>query len=359
MTAFKNLKNLFNIFSKSPEKKPSNLDTESLDEYEIYSSPASLLTSKLSSSMQRGRHQLQIKLSDKETFIHDFFVHLPPSLISEPLYSWTLAGFNETWRLAINKRGDKIYSTNNTGAGSYTVLDLSNDKGKILKTVHCSYLWNVRGIAVDDNDNVYLSGDHKLQKYNAKDQLVASFGWYEAGSTSYQCNDPNGICCHEKCVYVCDSRNKRVLVLSEDLELICSIDNGSHLDHPEDVEFDSEGNMHVVDSGNLSVVVFNQAGDYMHGVELTKSDTKFPVSIRIIANNYYISDLSKSYISVFSFTGECLHKIMVQSQEEVLEDTDGFTHVDSRTMQRPIGLAVDVDGYIYVSNIDSKEIQVF
>lgn len=353
------LKKLFSTPKKAPD------DLRSLDEYEIYCSPS--LTSSYSAedpsssspSMQRGRHQLVIKLSDKEVCTQEIFVHQPPSLINEPIYDRTIRGLSGTWRLALDKQGEKIYTTNNTGCGAYSVFSLHEGKRELLKNVQCVYIWNIRGIAVDDSENVYLSGDHKIQKYDDEGQLVASFGWCEPGSAWYQCNDPNGLCCYDERVYVCDSRNQRVQVLSSNLEYLGCVGDVSYLVHPEDLEFDDKGRMHVLDSGKRAVVVFDSEGGHLYDVTFPEDEMLFPVSMRMIAGNYYVSDLNKSHIAVFATTGKLLHKILVQSKEEVMEDVDGFVHVDSSISQRPVGLAVDFDGYIYVSNIDSKEIQVF
>lgn len=349
------------LFSKSSEKPINKL--KDLDDYEIYCSPLSSSyeeeTDSGISSLQRGRHKLVIKVSDVEVLTQEVFIHQPPSLIREPIYTRTMSGFDSTWRLAIDQKRGNIYTTNNAGSGAYSILSLQEGQGRLMKTVNCQYIWNIRGIAVDDSENVYISGDHKVQKYDSDGKLVASLGWNEAGSAWYQFNDPNGMVCYGGCVYICDSRNSRIQILSTDLEHLGSVDDGSHLSHPEDLEFDSKGNMHVLDSGNLSIVVFDLEGCYLYHVNLPEEETLFPVSLSMVDGNYYVSDLSKSHIAVFSPSGELLHKILVQSKEELMEDEDGFLHVNVSTTQRPLGLAVDYNGYIYVSNIDSREIQVF
>lgn len=348
------------LFSKSSEKPPDEL--KGLDDYEIYCSPLACSyedDTDSVSSLQRGRHKLVTKIGDMEVLTQEVFIRQPPSLIREPIYTRTMTGFESTWRLAIDQRRGNIYTTNNAGCGAYSILSLHEGQGHLMKTVNCQYIWNIRGIAVDDSENVYISGDHKVQKYDPDGRLVASFGWCEPGPALYQCNDPNGVVCSGGCVYVCDSQNSRIQVLSTELDHLETIDDGSHLVHPEDLEFDSKGRMHVLDSGNCSIVVFDSEGGYVYHLNLPEDETLFPVSLCMVDGNYYVSDLSKSHIAVFGPSGELLHKILVQSREELMEDEDGFVHVDTSSMQRPVGLAVDYNGYIYVSNIDSREIQVF
>lgn len=348
------------LFRRSSQKSSGEL--KGLDDYEIYCSPLGSCSEEDTdsvSSLQRGRHKLVIKISDVEVLTQEVFIRQPPSLICEPIYTRTMAGFENTWRLAIDQRRGNIYSTNNSGRGAYNVLSLHEGQGHLMKTINCQWIWNIRGIAVDDSENVYISGDHKVQKYDPDGRLVASFGWCEPGSAPYQCDDPNGMACSGECVYVCDSRNRRIQILSTELEHVGTIDDGAHLVHPEDLEFDGKGRIHVLDSGSLSIVVFDSDGGYIYHLNLPQDDTLFPVSLCMVDGNYYVSDLSKSHIAVFGPSGELLHKIQVQSREEVMEDEDGFLHVNTIAMQRPVGLAVDYNGYIYVSNIDSREIQVF
>ena len=362
------LRSLF--LGKRPED--SKEDLSSLDEYEIYCSPLPLRSGPLPlrsasytegmevvSSLQRGRQKLIIKHSDALVLTQEVFIRQPPSLIKQPIYARTMSGLDGTWRLAIDQERGRVYTTNNAGSGAYSILSLEEGEGQLVKTVDCQYIWNIRGIAVDDSENVYITGDHKVQKYNADGHLVASFGWYEPGDSKYQLNDPNGLTYYGESVYVCDSNNQRIQVLSADLQYQGSIEGGAHLAHPEDVVFDGKGRMHVLDSGNLSIAVFDAEGSYDYHIDLPEDETLFPVSLRLLDGNYYISDLGKSHIAVLTPTGQLLHKILVQSREELMEDVDGFVHVDSSTMQRPVGLAVDCNGYIYVSNIDSREIQVF
>ncbi len=365
--------------------KDSSEDTKSRDECDFYSYPPYALSPK-----QKEHHQLFFKASNSEKFRQNVFISRP-FCAYEPIHSLTIGGLEETWRLAIDKSGEKIYSTNNAaGNAVYYVLTLKKDREQVLRSVQCQYISNVRGIAVDDSDNVYVCGDHKVQKYDSADVLVASFGWDEPGGAWYQCNDPNGLFFHKGYLYVCDSRNKRIQVLSAiDLAYVSSIGvgsdkpvggsddsdseesgcdggdaddsgGGSNLVHPEDIDFDADGNMHVLDSGNLSVVVFDSHRKYSHSIALPDTQVEFPVSLRIISGHYYISDLSKSHIGVFSLAGEYIHKVMIQSEEEMEdEDEDGFVHVVASALQRPIGMAVDGNGIVYVSNIDSKEIQIF
>lgn len=357
------IKRLFSKESLTTELSPEE-DLKSVDEYEIYCNSLSSAEDQdsLSGAQQRGRHTVVLKRGDsnQELLTREVFVHQPPSLIRQPLRDRTLSGPVPAWRLALDGPGEKIYATNNQGPGAYSIFSLHSSEGGLVRTVQCSHIWNIRGIALDASDNVYLSGDHKIQKYDGEGSLVGSFGWSEPGPAWYQFDDPNGLRCRGERVYVCDSRNQRVQVLSLDMEHVGVVGDSSCLTHPEDLEFDELGNMHVLDSGRVSVVVFNSEGRYLRHVAFSGNSVEFPVCLRLVARHYYVTDLGKSQVAVLSGGGELLHEISVRSREEVREDVDdGFVHVDWGVTQRPVGMAVDRNGYIYVCNIDGREIQVF
>ena len=80
-----------------------------------------------------------------------------------------------------------------------------NVKGtKLVKRDHVVTVQNIMieraGIAIDDADNIYVSSDHKLQKFTSSGEL--------RGSKEFNFNDPCGV----TKVYVCDRDNHRIQV---------------------------------------------------------------------------------------------------------------------------------------------------
>jgi hypothetical protein len=69
----------------------------------------------------------------------------------------------------------------------------------------------------NDKNTVYLSDriGHKIIQTDFDLNFIKQFG--EEGSTNQQLDDPLGVIFHDNSIYVCDSNNKRIQKLSEDL----------------------------------------------------------------------------------------------------------------------------------------------
>ena len=65
-----------------------------------------------------------------------------------------------------------------------------------------------RGIATDDADNIYVSSEHKLQKFTSGGELINCTG--EKGKKEGEFDDPRGLALYDNEVYVCDNNNRRI-----------------------------------------------------------------------------------------------------------------------------------------------------
>ena len=260
------------------------------------------------------------------------------------------------WRLAVD--GDKnVYFTVNAPIGGFGIIDSMNGEKKAM-FVECK-LKNtcksvpVRGITVSSGGRpvVYITADHVVQKY-VSGKPVAEIGDGESGKEVNQFDDPNGICLHKGCVYVCDSGNKRIQVLSEDLDWKkTTVFQVSMLEHPEDLDFDGEDNMYVVDSQRKCIVVFDSRHIFATCIPLPCR--VFPVSLRIISLTagekcICISDRSAHCFALYNMEGR------IERRADLYNSTGHASVSDG-----PIGLAVDREGHLYVANCSGGEIQMF
>ena len=423
----------------------------------------------LASLKERGKQVTEVAKKSAEGssghLLNSVSLHFPLSLIQEPIASHTLnSGY--AWRLALDSSGRWLYSTNNSGLGVITMHDLKSDSREPVRTFNCYQIYNVRGIALEggggkEGGAIFVCGDHMVHKYSQEGSFLQTFGTCYPGSDTSHCHDPNGMSVYGDRLYVCDSLNERILVLTIDLEYVCSIDNKrcedsatslGHVDldmddglelldeqkqeqkrqekqqqqqeekqqqqeeqqekqqqqeekqqqqeekqqqqqekqhpglqqqqhqqhiaatsldclcsesvcplhpylkHPEDLLFDSMGNLHVVDSGKAAIAVFDSTLHLLHYIKLPVDQLPFPVSMRLLDGHYYIADYHQGYVIVANMVGTVLHQFVVQSQEN---DMEGFLLVDSREQQYPLGLEVDAAGLIYVSNTCSDQIWVY
>lgn len=339
------------------------------------------------SPTQRGWHRVIVSEGDKKTE-KNVFIPRPISFGGAPPFAVVSTESKRPWRVAIDDK-QRLYFTGNY-SNDYSIKSVHGNEA--VKTTDCVGMQFIRGITVgpgkDGSMAVYVTGNHRVRKYVDRD-LVADIGSTESGKQLNHFNDPNGIRWHNNAVYVCDSGNKRIQVLLPDLsgrntDEIGNQNNESFLkyfknilEHPEDLDFDTKDLMYVVDSGNKSIAIFDSSRKYTRSINLSESvSPAFPVSLRIVrsvdAAYFYVSDCEKRCIMAYTMEGKFCQEIDIFSSKrnrghitvttegdrtpEIRYDAD--TEIANR-MERPIGLAVDSDGLIYVVNHDSYEIQIF
>ena len=121
------------------------------------------------------------------------------------------------------------------------------------------------GIAIDDANNIYVSSEHKLQKFTSNGELIQCIG--QKGGKEGEFNDPHGVSLHDNQVYVCDSNNHRIQVFDLNLNFVrCIGSRGKgrgEFNEPWDVKLDTAGNMYVADYNNGRVQVLESSGHFI------------------------------------------------------------------------------------------------
>ena len=121
------------------------------------------------------------------------------------------------------------------------------------------------GIATDENDNIYVSSQHKLQKFTSSGELIKCIG--RQGRKEGEFNDPRGATLYDNQVYVCDRDNHRIQVFDLNLNFVRSIGScgkgRGEFDAPHDVKFDTTGNMCVAEWVNGRVQIMDTSGHFI------------------------------------------------------------------------------------------------
>lgn len=303
----------------------------------------------------RGRHQLKVMVNDAEVATYQVIVNHRPTSLGTPVREMKSSGTSHAWRISLSANGD-AYVTRYT-CGQYAHLDRN---GSLKRNVKCVDNETVRGIAVDSlTGDVYVSGNHRLQKYNSCGELVREAGGASAGSRPGEFHEPNDIRFYRNEVYICDSGNGRVQIFDPDLKYVQSFGNKGRkpdeLEWPEDIDFDVDRNAYVVDSQKVCVMVFSPAYQFLKCISLLNEDTSvktqhvLPLSVRVRGDHMYIVDPHLG-VSVY-----CKHTgILIK---HFLEDNP-----DSGGMSKwvcPVGLEIDVDGYVYVCLWKANCVSIF
>jgi len=165
-----------------------------------------------------------------------------------------------------------------------------------------------RGLAIDKEDNVYLSDEwlQRISIWTADGEYLGK--WGTAGSGDGEINRPAGIA------------------------------------------FDSQDNLFVVDGSNHRIQKFTKDGQFLaKWGSFGSGDGQFnlPWGIEIDSNdNVYIADWRNDRIQKFSPEGDFLMKF-------------GSSGSADGQLNRPTGVAVDKDGDIYITDWANDRLQMF
>ena len=255
-------------------------------------------------------------------------VYPDPTQLGHPVR--VVTGLKGPYGIAINSRGEMIISE---FIGQISIFDIRGQKSRTFGS-----RGEPSGIAIDDADNIYVSSDHKLQKFTSSGELIKCVG--QKGSKEGEFNDPRGVTLYDTQVYVCDCYNHRIQVFDPDLNFIRSIGSRGkgrgEFNAPHDVKFDSGGNMYVAEYDNRRVQVMDINGRFIRALgQEGRGKLRGPSALHIVDKYVYVSDWSGHCIVVYETSGQFVTSFGRCGHEEgefyfpecIISCADGFIHV--------------------------------
>ena len=300
-------------------------------------------------AVSRGQHKLHVQVNDREINGSPFTitVYLDPTQLGRPVRIVT--DLNRPYGIAYNSRGEMIVSE--CVGDRVSIID---NRGKKIRTFGSrgdspDQMIRPRGIAIDDMDNIYVSSEHKLQKFTSNGELIKCVG--QKGGKMGEFNYPRGVTLHDNQVYVCDNKNHRIQVFDLNLNFVRSI--GSHgkgrgeFNAPHDVKFDTAGNIYVADFNNSRVQVLDNSGHFIRtlGDEGERKLSR-PSGLHIADKYVYISDCDGHCIVVYVTSGQFVTSFGRSGKNE------GEFHW-------PYCITSCVDGFIHVCDNWNNRVQIF
>ena len=298
-------------------------------------------------AVSRGKHKLHVQVNDKEIDGSPFTmtVYLDPTQLGHPVR--VVTGLSAPYGIAYNSREEMIVSEY---SGHRVSIFEIRGQGKI--QTFGSYgesphkMIAPAGVATDDADNIYVSSCHKLQKFTSSGELMKCTG--EKGKNEGEFDDPRGLTLYDNEVYVCDRNNHRIQVFDLDLNFdrsINSYDEGKgEFITPQDIKFDTAGNMYVAEWGSGKVKVIEKCGHLVQ--EFGEGELKQPSSLHIADKYVYVSDLKGHCIVVYDTLGEFVTSFGRLGQNE-------------GEFYCPFCITFCVDGYIHVCDRWNYRVQIF
>ena len=264
-----------------------------------------------------------------------------------------VTSLNPPYGIAVNSRGEMIVSE--MGSHQIAILDIRGQRIRTfgLRGDSPEQMIFPAGIAIDDMDNIYVTSDHKLQKFTSSGELIKCVG--QRGSKEGEFRDPLGLALHNNEVYVCDRNNHRIQVFDLDLNFIRTIGSRGkgrgEFDVPCDVKFNGSGNMYVMEwSGdNKRVQVLDRSGHFIRVFgEEGKGKLRGPIALHI-----HIVD---KYVYVSDFNGHCI--VVYETSGQFVTSFGGWGQKEGE-FQSPRSITSCADGFIHVCDYYNNRVQIF
>ena len=300
-------------------------------------------------AVSRGQHKLHVQVNDREINGSPFTitVYPDPTQLGRPVR--VVTDLNRPYGIAYNSCGEMIVSE--WGGDRVSIFDIRGQKIRTFgsRGDSADQMKSPAGIAVDDMDNIYVSSQHKLQKFTSSGELIKCVGG--RGGKEGEFDDPRGVTLYDNQVYVCDCDNHRIQVFDLDLNFVQSIGScgkgRGEFNTPHDVKFDTAGNMYVADSYNRRVQVLDSSGHFKQAFgEEGEGKLSRPLGLHIADKHVYVSDYSGDCIVVYETSGKFVTRFGGSGQKE-------------GELSAPYCITSCVDGFIHVCDYFNNRVQIF
>ena len=283
----------------------------------------------------RGRHELSISVDGQPVAGSPFpvLVCSPPTLIDKPVKVWD--GFKEPFGLTVNSVGEIIVAEYG-GGGDVVVMDRD---GTRLRSVNSSdhQFKHLLSVAVDSEDNIYFTDEtNRIFKSNKncrevrvhKVKQVKGPGHYDVAVVGDE-------------VMVTECCNKGVItVYSRELKYVRQI-VGANNTTLRGLCPDSHQNVYVCDSSNSVIQVYSKDGEFLRSFGCDENGVrrlKSPWGVCVAGQYMYVAYPSVRKIVVFTTEGD---------------------YVTSCGDYRSVGVCVDQDGFVYVTDYHHSKINIY
>ena len=291
----------------------------------------------------RGRHTMSIKVNGKEIGGSPFqvFVKIHPTQLGKPVRA--ISGVQNPWAITFNSK-EELVVTEFTGK-KVSVMD---KHGTRLWSIQHDKLVNPSGVSLEKDGNIYVTDSKGATLFKFNKEGVCVQVLQKSGSQPGEFQWPICIRVIDDKLFVCDKKNHRVQVLDTNFKFIRSFGQkgtgNGQFNMPHDVIQDKAGNLYVTDYYNHRVQVFSCEGQFLStfcekGTASMKLNHPVCICFDVCSDFVFVGEYGVGCVSVFKPSGE-----FVTSFGE---------------LNWPAGIAVDVDGFVYVCEHGANKITVF
>ena len=279
----------------------------------------------------RGRHDLIVKVKDKEIDGSPFrvFVKIPPTQLGQPVRK--IGGLNEPWGIAINNKQQLVV----VECGGKKISIMEQD-GKKVQTIECTEFQNPRGVATAPDGTIYVTDikAHCLFKFSTKGRHLKTV------HNELQC--PYSVKIIHNQLYVIDRDKSLVKIF--DMDRHCNVVGTiqtKECPNPMDVAQGPDG-LYVAGE-KISVYTCAPNGNFIRHLNIQPKLSDF-WGICFDSSGHIIATDPDNGVYVFKPSGEYVTSFCLVSSGEICH---------------PSGVAVDDDRFLYVCGFWCHNVVVF
>jgi len=243
-------------------------------------------------------------------------------------------------------------------SGAYNCVCIFDDKDQLVRSFgsygnengQFKFPSGLVGLAFDTCNHLYVteSCNHRVQKFDINGRYLLQFGKH--GSGNGELANPIGITVHNKKVLVADQENGRISVFHHD-GCFSHTFGSDHLRNPWDVLVTDNNRILVADRGLFCISIFTIDGTYVSKIGGIKGSGRGqlhrPCSLAVDLHGFiFVSDYTNHRVTVFDKDGIFVHCF-------------GSCGSDDGQFSGPYSIACSPNGSVYVSDYNNKRIQIF
>ena len=289
---------------------------------------------------ERGRHRLVVAIGGQSVTGGLIDVCVYPKLTGgDRMPEFSVKASSPTC-VAVNSQGQLIISSSVKNR-----VFVFTRKGKKLFELKGHKLCSPYGVAVDKEDSIFVTEEaaHLVSKFSSDGKFIKSFGRQGGGDGEF--DSPKAVKVILNQVYVCDQKNRRIQVLSVDLEHLTTIS----LDlQTTDIALGAQSNLYVVGQGGLPAIHRYDSKGFVYQDMIEHKDfcSLSGICFDAVQNFIYAVDITSCCVMQMTPAGECVATFCRKGTG------DG-------ELLSPCGVAVDPDGYLYVCDTGNNRVLVF
>ena len=283
----------------------------------------------------RGRHELIVEVNGMHVTGSPFplFVTIPLEQLRNPVR--IISDLKAPYAVAFNSRGDMVM----THSTPHNWISVRDKLGRSMLEVKLKTPGNPVGVAVDEQDNIYVSDskNHCIIKFSGDGAFLRTIGRYGSGHGEF--SSPRGLKVIEGQLYVCDVGNGRVQIFNEQLVFVKSF---------------------KVSKDSTDIASSPNGYFYLSGkdIQVLDSDHSYLFSIYDMNSTSLCFNQMQNALCLADCRRNCLC-LMNLATDQVVNGCLCTERAKGGQNRAYGGMAIDEDGYLYVCDTTNDRILVF